>query len=214
MTVQRPPLLLLLAFVGSILAGVVPIGLSVRELATLHASVQEINDLASVARQARDVAESIGLAVMDFTAVALDIEPAERTSILAETDKHVSQFTRSVVRLKQAIKHWLSEQQDKDLTEATEELAHSWEEIRDQAKAEMSSQEKVHHFLQIADNAKKARAVLLAVEAHTSSLAETQTRLAFDRLAVTGMLLLAAMLVGFTTGSFGSFKIFRSLEST
>ena len=214
MRTRRTKLLLFLAFAGSVLAGVFPIGLSVRELSNLSTSVLQINEAASVTRQARDVGEKVGLAVTDFTAIALDLDPIERKNILSETDKHVSSFAQSVAGLKKSIKHWLSEQQDRDLSEATEALAHSWEEIRDHSHTQMSSGEKVYHFLQMADNAKKARGVLRAIEVHTSSLTDTETRLAFERLRSTGTFLVTAIAVGFLINSFGSVRIFRSLKST
>ena len=210
----RPPrILLFIAFIGSILAGVFPVGLSIRELASLGASVQQIDAASSVARQAREVADKIALGITDFTAIVIDLDPAERVGILSETDRNVAEFGKSVIRLRHAVRQSLNDQQDRELADAAESLAYSWSEIRDEAAGELSSSEKAYHFLQIAYHAKKARGVLLDVEARTSSLADAQTRLAIDSLRVTGALLVTAIIVGFLINTIGSLSIFWSLRS-
>ena len=107
----RPQFLLVLAFVSSIIASVVPIALSVNELWALRSSIVKINNAANVARQTRAVAENIALALTDFMAVALDIDTNDRRSILAETDRRVSSFKETLADLKQSIPTWLNERQ-------------------------------------------------------------------------------------------------------
>ena len=136
------------------------------------------------------------------------------TSILAETDQRVSNFKEAVADLKQSIELWLTERQNADLKEAIEALLHSWEEIRRQQGADLSKAEKTYHFLQIADNAKMARDVLIEIEARATGLAETQTQFAFNRLSIVGSLLIAANGIGCLISSSGSVSIFRSLKAT
>lgn len=203
-----------MAFAGSFLASVVPIGLSFQELSGLRESVQQINDAASISRQARMVGEKITAALSDFTAFVLDLDPVERQLVLSATDKQVSQFNQSVLTLKEAMTPWLSAAQSADLAKAADLIGFSWEEIRRQSGSGLTDLDKAFHFRRLVDNVRKAQGVLREIETHTSGLADSQSKQVFERLGVAATLLVGAIAVGFLISSFGSLSIFHSLEAS
>jgi signal transduction histidine kinase len=208
----EPRILLLLAFIGSVIAGAMPLALSVNELGTLNASVRQINEAASAARQSRRIFEQLSEAMTGFTTVAIELEAAEAASFQANTDKKVSAFKLGVANLENSISRWLNEQQKADLIEAIDDLAHSWEEIMAQ-RSSLTNAEKAFHFLQIVESTQKARELLLEIENRASNLGASQSQLFFERLKFTGNLLVGAILIGFLINAVGSISIFRSLQT-
>lgn len=196
MTKPRSSLMFLTALTGVMLAGAVPVGLSIHELSSLRASIAIINEAGGAARQARDVGQKIELALTDFMASALELDESERQETLKETDTHVRGFKLAVSMLTQANAHSPIAGESKALAEATDAIFHSWNEIRDQKETKFSSAEKTFHFLTISDNSKKARTVLNGIETRAVSVAEAQSTLAFQNIKKTGALLIVAIVFG------------------
>ncbi len=214
MTKPRSSLMFLTALTGVMLAGAVPVGLSIHELSSLRASIAIINEAGGAARQARDVGQKIELALTDFMASALELDESERQETLKETDTHVRGFKLAVSMLTQANAHSPIAGESKALAEATDAIFHSWNEIRDQKETKFSSAEKTFHFLTISDNSKKARTVLNGIETRAVSVAEAQSTLAFQNIKKTGALLIVAIVFGIIVNGAGTLRILVNSEKT
>ena len=174
----RPYLLVVIAFLGLSLAGAIPVTLSVSELGNLRSSIAQINESLVVARKAGALAEQIVVALMDFGEVALELDASERSSVRPETDAQIATLLDSITTDKQAVEGWLDEKQHAKLVESSESLLHSWEEIRRKDGTPLTRDEKIFHFLQMADSSKIMREILVEAEAlRKSSRSTDQKRL-------------------------------------
>ena len=133
----------------SMLAAFVPAVISVLHMYQLRDGIEEIKLVSTISAQARTVLGIVGHSLPSFTATALDLSEDERADILDETNEQFKHLERAVRDLRSAAVAFVSEQQDKALTNAIENISHSWEEIREQTGVTLVAAEKTYHFLKI-----------------------------------------------------------------
>ncbi|MEO1019496.1 MAG: EAL domain-containing protein, partial [Pseudomonadota bacterium] len=175
--------------------------LSVYELRHLERTIAEIDKETDRARQLRDVVDKMNQSILSFTVVALDLSVDERHRILSETDTHFAQFRSAVAGLERSAADFLRPGQQAELVQALDLVTHSWSEIRDQFDSDMEEAEKAYHFLQITDEVRNAKGLLLQMEDAATSTAEEATRQAFERIEGSAELLFQIVLVVGATSS-------------
>jgi diguanylate cyclase (GGDEF)-like protein len=187
--------LLLTALTISLLATSIPVALCVVELGYLRDSITKINECSAQVRLVRGVLDKIDQSMVGFIAIALELSDEDRSKIIMETDRQLSDFSRTAESANGSAINILSDEQRTKLTEAIAGLQHSWEEIRDQSPAEITPAEKTYHFLQISDHTKMARDLLVEVDAAVTRAAEQEKQWSFDRLTRASTLLLWMMVI-------------------
>src|ERR1700722_10702782 len=130
-------------------AAAVPVSLGILELGHLRGSIAKIERDVSDVKLARDVIDKASQSLVNFTAVALELSPADRSKVLADADRQFNQLDAAVERVTKSSSNALSLEEQQKLTQAIAALTHSWEELRDQSPGEITSIEKSYHFLRI-----------------------------------------------------------------
>jgi hypothetical protein len=125
--------LLLTALTISLLATSIPVALCVVELGYLRDSITKINECSAQVRLVRGVLDKIDQSMVGFIAIALELSDEDRSKIIMETDRQLSDFSRTAESANGSPINILSDEQRTKLTEAIAGLQHSWEEIRDQS---------------------------------------------------------------------------------
>src|SRR3984885_7417933 len=185
-------------FIGAVAvalgAAAVPVALGILELGHLRGSIAKIERAVSDVKLARDVVDKASQSLVNFTAVALELSPADRSKVLAEAERQFNQLDAAVERVTKSSSNALSPEEQQKLTQAIAALTHSWEELRDQAPSEITSIEKSYHFLRILEQTKIAKHLLLTFEAEASQAAQNEAAASFDRLGRAALLLGATVL--------------------
>jgi diguanylate cyclase (GGDEF)-like protein/PAS domain S-box-containing protein len=189
-------LLLIGAMALALGAAAVPVALGILELGHLRGSITRIERTASDVKLARDVIDEAAQSLVNFTAVALDLSPADRSKVLADAEKQFNQLDSAVDRVIRSTSNRLSIDEQYRLTGAISALTHSWEELRDQAPNEITAVEKSHQFLRILEQIKIAKGLLLGFENAASQAARDEATASFERLGRAAILLVCAMLLG------------------
>ena len=179
---RRVHIVLLSIFGAALLAAAYLLVLSVSELGHLRRTIAEIDREADHARQFRDVIDKMSQSVLSFTAVALDLSIEERRTFLRETEEHFSEFRSAVAQTEASAARFLVPAQRGNLADALIAVTHSWDEIRDQFDTGMEEAAKAYHFLQITDEIRDARRILVAMEEEATRSADQATEQAFDRI--------------------------------
>ncbi|MDH3664764.1 MAG: diguanylate cyclase, partial [Alphaproteobacteria bacterium] len=191
---------MLAVFGAALLSAAYLLVLSVGELGHLKTTIAEIDEEAARARQFRDLIDKMSQSILSFTAVALDLSIDERLAVLTETDAYFAEFSSAVDNVKRSTSRTLAPEQQTDLAEALDAVAHSWEEIRDQFDTGMEQAAKAYHFLQITDEVRIARKILVAMEASATRTADQATSQAIERLeASAGFLIKVVLAVAATS---------------
>ena len=185
----------LAAFAAALVAAGYLVFLSAVELSHLKRTIAEIDREVDHARQFRDVMDKMSQSILSFTAVALDLSIDERLSFLEETETHFTQFRSSIARVENSSADFFPPDQRTALDEALIAVIHSWDEIRDQFDTGMEEAAKAYHFLQITDEIRAARSILVAMEQAATRTADGATKQAFARLEDSAGLLIKIMLV-------------------
>ena len=205
MSLGRPYLLIVVAFLGLSLAGAIPVTLSVRELGNLRSSIAQINESIVVARKAGALAEQIVVALMDFSRGCARTR-CKRAEQRAAGNGCADCNLSGVNYHKQAICGGLAHRKATRKTgQISEILLHSLEEIRRGQGAPLTREEKIFHFLQMANSSKILREIFVEAEARAANRAEVQTKSAFARLEFTQFLLIASIALGLMLSVFGTF---------
>ena len=84
--------------IGAVLAGALPVLLTIGELARLRSSLEQIDRSTSLSRQVQAFLEQqLGRTLTQLTAVAVKLDAEERDRILLETDRRIAEFSSSAV---------------------------------------------------------------------------------------------------------------------
>lgn len=180
---------LLAIFLAALASSVFLVFTSSDELDHLGQTITEIDREVEHARHFRDVMDKMSQSILSFTAVALDVSVDDRIVVLAETNIHFVEFQSAVIELQKIAAKSLTSSQQAELTDSLEAVAHSWVEIRDQFDTGIEDAAKAFHFLQITDEVRTARKILVALEEAAAQTARRRTRQAFDRLENSAALL-------------------------
>jgi diguanylate cyclase (GGDEF)-like protein/PAS domain S-box-containing protein len=177
-------------------AAAIPVVLGILELGHLRGSIAKIERAVLDVKLARDVIDKASQSLVNFTAVALDLSPADGSKVLAEAERQFNELDLAVERVEKSNSNALSFEEQQKLNHAITSLTHSWEELRDQASNEITPIEKSYHFLRILEQTKTAKHLLLALEAEATQAAQSEAAASFDRLGRSAVLLVSTMLVG------------------
>jgi diguanylate cyclase (GGDEF)-like protein/PAS domain S-box-containing protein len=195
-------------------AAAIPVALGILELGHLRGSIAKIEQAVSDVKLARDVIDKASQSLVNFTAVALELSPADRSKVLAQAERQFNELDLAVERVTKSVSNTLSLEEQRRLNEAIASLAHSWEELRDQAPNEITPVEKSYHFLRILEQTKIAKDILLACEAEASQAAQNEAAASFQRLSRSALLLVSTMLVGSLASIAALFGIYHFASGT
>ena len=191
---------LFVTFVAALMAAGYLLFLSVSELGHLKQTISEIDKEVDQARQFRDVIDKMSQSILSFTAVALDLSIEERRVFLIETDAYFTDFQSAIANITGSNTEFISLSQQEELAEALISVTHSWDEVRDQFDTGMEEAAKAYHFLQITDEVRVARKLLVTMEEEATRSADEATRQAFERLeSSAGLLIKIVFVVGLTS---------------
>jgi diguanylate cyclase (GGDEF)-like protein/PAS domain S-box-containing protein len=207
-------LLLIGAVALALGAAAVPVALGILELGHLRGSIAKIESAISEVKLARDVIDKASQSLVNFTAVALDLSPADRSKVLAEAERQFNELDAAVERVTKSASNTFSNEEQERLTKAIASLTHSWEELRDQAPDEITAIEKSYHFLRILEQTKIAKRLLLTFEAEASQAAQNEATASFARLSKSALLLVSTMLVGSLASVAALFGIYHFATRT
>src|SRR6202034_3036742 len=140
------PMRLIGAVAVALGAAAVPVALGILELGHLRGSIAKIERAVSDVKLARDVVDKASQSLVNFTAVALELSPADRSEVLAEAERQCNQLDAAVERVTKSSSNALSLDEQQKLTQAIAALTHSWEELRDQAPSEITSIDKSYYL--------------------------------------------------------------------
>jgi diguanylate cyclase (GGDEF)-like protein/PAS domain S-box-containing protein len=195
-------------------AAAVPVALGILELGHLRGSIAKIERAVSDVKLARDVVDKASQSLVNFTAVALELSPADRSKVLADAERQFNQLDAAVERVTKSGSNALSLDEQQKLTQAIAALTRSWEELRDQAPSEITSIDKSYYFLRILEQTKIAKHLLLTFEAEASLGAQNEAAASVDRLGRSALLLVSTMLVSSLAGIAALFGIYHFAKRT
>jgi diguanylate cyclase (GGDEF)-like protein/PAS domain S-box-containing protein len=195
-------------------AAAIPVALGIMELGRLRGSIVKIEQAVSDVKLARDVIDKVSQSLVNFTAKALELSPADRSKVLAEGEQQFNELDLAVQRVTKSNSNALSLDGQQRLGQAIASLTHSWEELRDQVPDAITPVEKSHHFLRILEQTGIARRLLLALEAEASQAAQSEAAASLQRLSRSALLLVSAMLVGSLASVAALFGIYHFATGT
>ncbi len=195
-------------------AAAIPVALGILELGHLRGSIAKIEQAVSEVKLARDVIDKASQGLVNFTAVALDLSPQDRSKVLAEAERQFNELDLAVDRVTKSSSNALSLSEQQQLSQAIASLTHSWEELRNQAPKEIAPAEKNSHFLRILEQTRIARHLLLTFEAKASQAAQSEAAASFQRLSKSALLLVSTMLLGSLASVAALFGIYHFATGT
>ena len=80
-------------------AAAVPVALGILELGHLRGSIAKIEQAVSEVKLARDVIDKASQSLVNFTAVALELSPADRSKVLADAERQFNELDPAVERV-------------------------------------------------------------------------------------------------------------------
>jgi len=197
------------------LVACVPAALSVRQLIHLQSGIAEIERDSSVTTLVSNVADIVVHSLTSFTAITLDLSADEQAKVLGQTDQQFIRLKKAVTDLRSSASTFVSKQQNAALTEAIEDIAHSWEEIREQTGKTLVAAEKTYHFLKIFAQIRNARRILTTIERHANGAAKAATALSFERIEQANILLICVLVGAALIGLiaiFGNHQFAHSMQ--
>jgi signal transduction histidine kinase len=180
----------------SLVSAAVPAALCFMELSHVRDQVSAVERSTAEAKLANELVDRIGHALFNFNAAALDLSEDERNAVTAQADDHLQALSNSVARADSFTRALLSSDEREALGEAVQSLGHSWEEVRERSRDDMSGAEKSFHFLKIFDEARAAREILIQLEASARLAAEKATFASLAHTNYVAVLLLLALALG------------------
>jgi diguanylate cyclase (GGDEF)-like protein len=201
----------------SLVASAVPAALSAFELYRIRQDVVAVQDAAREASHARDLVDRVSQSLFNLAAAPLDLSADERSALTAQTDANLKALTEAVSSAKGLTGSFLDEAQEQDLSTAVEEFAHSWEEIKDGLSEGMEEGEKAYHFLNIFNEAAKARDLLMTLQTSATSKVDRSSAASISGISEVGLILaLVFALSGAvsTAALIANHRIARSLRVT
>src|SRR5579872_4634847 len=79
-------------------AAAIPVALGILELGHLRGSIGKIERAVSDVKLARDVIDKASQSLVNFTAVALELSPADRERVLADAERQFNELDQAVER--------------------------------------------------------------------------------------------------------------------
>jgi signal transduction histidine kinase/CheY-like chemotaxis protein len=178
----------------SLIAAVVPAALCINLLFALRVHVADIEKNAEGANRAIEVQEIASNVLPTFTAIAFELSEFERANVLKDTDLQFARLERSVDGLLRNESVILSGADKAKLSDAIESILHSWEEMRNDRRQEMTEFEKVFHISAIMKQLRLAREVLEPIRANADSAAKWAAQSSFESIEQTTALLLGVLI--------------------
>ena len=152
---QRTSRRLTLTLIAGLAAAVIPLTFCAYEIAALRASSDAVDRTRAQLDQARAGSVALSHALVSFTALAIDVDEADRRHIIETSGDQLTSLRQTVETIRQSADIVLDNNEIANLGEAVEQLLHSWEEVRHH-ETRMEQAEKAFHFLQIHEAHKTA----------------------------------------------------------
>jgi diguanylate cyclase (GGDEF)-like protein len=173
----------------SLTASVFPAVLSGFELYRIRQDVVAVQDAAREASHARDLVDRVSQSLFNLAAAPLDLSADERATLTAQTDANLEALSAAVSSAKGLTNSLLTDEQDADLSTAIKEFAHSWEEIKEGLDAGMEEGEKAYHFLNIFNEAARARDLLMTLQTSATTKVDQSSAASIAGISEVGLIL-------------------------
>jgi len=173
----------------SLTASVFPAVLSGFELYRIRQDVVAVQDAAREASHARDLVDRVSQSLFNLAAAPLDLSADERATLTAQTDANLEALSAAVSSAKGLTNSLLTDDQDADLSTAIKEFAHSWEEIKEGLDAGMEEGEKAYHFLNIFNEAARARDLLMTLQTSATTKVDQSSAASIAGISEVGLIL-------------------------
>src|ERR1700743_1742610 len=103
-------------------AAAIPVALGILELAHLRGSIAKIEQTVSDVKLARDVIDKASQSLVNFTAVTLELSPADRSKVLAEAERQFGELDLAVEQVAKSGSSALSFDEKQKLSQAIASL--------------------------------------------------------------------------------------------
>jgi diguanylate cyclase (GGDEF)-like protein len=173
----------------SLAASIFPAALSGFELYRIRADVVAVQNAAREASHARDLVDRVSQSLFNLAAAPLNLSTDERAALTTQTDANLKALTAAVSSAKGLTGSLLSATQEADLSTAIEEFSHSWEEIKAGLAEGMEEGEKAYHFLNIFNEAAKARDLLMALQTSATTKVDQSSAASIAGISEVGLML-------------------------
>jgi diguanylate cyclase (GGDEF)-like protein len=156
----------------SLASAVIPTLFCGYELIHIRSDLVATQKAAQLASEARALVDRISQSQFNLATASLDLSDEERKTLYRQTDNNLVTLRAAVGLAKSLTGTFLTPLEQEHLFKATEQFAHSWEEIKDGLSEGMSEPEKAYHFLNILSQANRARTILVKLEMSASRNAD------------------------------------------
>ena len=160
---------------ASLAASVVPAVFCGYELHRIHQDVVAIEGAAEQASRARDLVDRVSQSLFNLAAAPLDLSAEERLALFTQTDANLAALTAAVTSARGLTALYLDAPRQAELTASIEGFAHSWEEVKQGLEEGMEEGEKAYHFLNIFNEAGKARDLLMRLQTLATAKVEASS---------------------------------------
>jgi diguanylate cyclase (GGDEF)-like protein len=201
----------------SLAASVFPAALSGFELYGIRQDVVAVQDAAREASHARGLVDRVSQSLFNLAAAPLDLSTDERAALTTQTTANLKALMTEVNSAKGLTGSFLNRDQEAELSRAIEEFAHSWEEIKEGLAAGMEEGEKAYHFLNIFNQAAKARDLLMTLQTSATSKVDQSSEASVAGISEVGLILALAFALGGAVsiaGLIANHRIAGSLRTT
>ena len=211
---RHPQLLLLLAFVGSVLASSVPIYLSFGELGDVRESTRRIADTAQSSRSAQTIADAVTDTLGQLAALRLPAEPLDHALNLRRADRQMAVLTAGLQHFLDNAPGALAKRDLLALSASLAATREAWQRTHGQLLAQRPPGPAEHPIGAISQELHEARDILRGLVAHAAVVSDSSSKSIFEHLGLAGMLLLGAVTAGFVINAFGSVSVFKALRAS
>ena len=173
----------------SLAASVIPAALSGFELYRIRQDVIAVQDAAREASHARGLVDRVSQSLFNLAAAPLDLSPDERAALTSQTDANLKALSGAVSSARGLTGSFLNKTQQEALSTAIEEFAHSWEEIKEGLAEGMEEGEKAYHFLNIFNEAAKARNLLMTLQNSATRKVDESSAASISGIGEVGLIL-------------------------
>ena len=173
----------------SLAASVIPAALSGFELYRIRQDVIAVQDAAREASHARGLVDRVSQSLFNLAAAPHDLSPDERAALTSQTDANLKALSGAVSSARGLTGSFLHKTQQEALSTAIEEFAHSWEEIKEGLAEGMEEGEKAYHFLNIFNEAAKARNLLMTLQNSATRKVDESSAASISGIGEVGLIL-------------------------
>ena len=173
----------------SLAASVIPAALSGFELYRIRQDVIAVQDAAREASHARGLVDRVSQSLFNLAAAPHDLSPDERAALTSQTDANLKALSGAVSSARGLTGSFLNKTQQEALSTAIEEFAHSWEEIKEGLAEGMEEGEKAYHFLNIFNEAAKARNLLMTLQNSATRKVDESSAASISGIGEVGLIL-------------------------